>query len=220
MSSVGLVAVSFGDAPAAAALAALGAANVVLARDAASPAALLAEAAAGERFVLWLPAWARVTAPLVSAVQAWCARDTAGARIARARVRWVCGGHAEIGGPVWMLLSAPGSVSLAGELPHPIPAARADDLTVPLEVELPDDLAQHLEGVNQQSSVAARLRYASGLEAQWAGLAWRPALLLLRALASASGSRRAALPHAVVEAYREVLATAKLWELAHGTALR
>lgn len=218
MTAAGLVAVSFGEAPPDAALLALGVADVVLARDAASPPALLAAARAAERPVLWLPAWAHVSTALVTAVGAWRASD-AGARVAQARLRLFCGERAELGGVGRVVLSSPGAVVLCGELPQPAPGARVEELAVPLEVRLPEDLTQHLEGVNQQSALAARLRHAAGHEATWADLAWRPALLGLRALASATGSRREALPHAVIEAYREVLSTAKLWELAHGTAL-
>ena len=219
MSGLGLVVVSFGDPPSDAALASLGASEVVLARDAASPPVLLQTARAAERWVVWLPAWAHVSTALVTAVHAWRAHDGGAVRVARAQVRLACGEGVAIGAPPRVLVSSPGAATLDGEQPAPAPAARVDELAVPLEVFLPDDLTRHLEGVNQQSSLAARLRHASGREAAWSGLAWRPALLLLRALASASGSRRVALPYAVIEAYREVLSTAKLWELAHGTAL-
>ena len=218
MSAPDLVAVAFGDAPPDAALLALGVADVVLARDAMSPSALLTAARAAARPVLWLPAWTHVSTSLVTAVGAWRARD-AGARVAQARLRLSCGERAELGGAERVVLSAPGAVVLDGERPRPAPGARVEELAVPLEVRLPEDLTKHLEGVNQQSALAARLRHAAGREAGWADLAWRPALLGLRALASATGSRREALPHAVIEAYREVLSTAKLWELAHGTAL-
>lgn len=218
MSAADLAVVAFGDAPPDAALATLGAADVLLASDAASPAALLAAARAAERSVLWLPAWARVSTSLVTAVGAWRAHAD-GARVAWARVRLGCGPRAQIGGPARLVLSSPGAVLLDGELPRAAVGARVEDLGVPLEVVLPEDLTEHLAGVNQQSSVVARLRHAAGREAAWADLALRPALLTLRAVASATGSRREALPHAVIEAYREVLSAAKLWELAHGTAL-
>lgn len=214
----GLVVVSFGEPLPDAALTALGASVVVRARDAASPTALLQAANAAERWVLWLPAWAQVSTALVTAVHAWRARDAAVPRVARARVRLACGDGVEIGALPLVLIASPGAATLDGEQPTPSPAARVDELAVPLEIRLPDDLTRHLEGVNEQSSVAARLRHAAGREAAWSGLAWRPTLVVLRALASATGSRRVALPHAVIEGYREVLSTAKLWELAHGTA--
>lgn len=214
----GLVVVSFGDPPSDAALAALSACAVVQARDAASPAALLRAADAAERWVLWLPAWAHVSTALVTAVHAWRAQGADVPRVARAQVRLGCGDGVEIGAAPRLLLASPGAATLDGEQPSPSPAARVDELAVPLEIRLPDDLTRHLDGVNEQSSVAARLRHAAGREAAWSGLAWGPALVVLRALGSATGSRRVALPHAVIEGYREVLSTAKLWELAHGTA--
>lgn len=218
MSSAGLAVVAFGEAPPDATLATLGATHVVLAGDAGSPAALLAAARATEQSVLWLPAWAQVSTALVTAVGAWRAHGD-GTRVARARVRLGCGPRAEIGGPERLVLSSPGAVALDGELPRAAAGARIEDLGVPLEILLPEDLTEHLAGVNQQSSIAARLRHAAGRDAAWSDLAFRPALLALRGVASATGSRREALPHAVIEAYREVLSAAKLWELAHGTAL-
>jgi len=62
---------------------------------------------------------------------------------------------------------------------------------------------------------AARLRDAAGLVASWRDLTVRPAALVARALLAVRGSRRAALPRVAVEAYREVLVAAKLWERAH-----
>jgi hypothetical protein len=214
-----LIVVSFGDAPSDATLAMLGVRDVVLARDAASPAALLAAAGAAERHVLWLPAWADVSPALATAIGDWRARDAAGPRVVRVHVRLSCGARTEIGAPVRVLLSSPGAATLLGEEPRALASARVDEVAATLAVRLPEDLTEHLAGVNEQSSIAARLRHAAGREAAWADLAWRPALLALRALASATGTRRDALPHAVIEAYREVLSTAKLWELAHGTAL-
>lgn len=219
MSVPELVAVSFGNAPSDATLAMLGVRAVVLAREVASPGALLAAAGVAEHHVLWLPAWAEVSPALATAVVDWCARDAAGPRVARLRVRLSCGARAEIGAPARVLLSSPGAATLDGEQPRPVAAARIDELATALAVRLPEDLTEHLAGVNEQSSLTARLRHAAGREAAWADLSWRPALLALRALASATGTRRDALPHVVIEAYREVLATAKLWELAHGTAL-
>lgn len=218
MSVLDLGVVAFGDAPPDEALAALGAGGVVLARDAESPGALLAAAGAAERCVLWLPAWADVSTSFVTAVGAWRARGGA-PRVGRARVRLACGPRAEIGGPARVVLSSPGAVVLDGELPRAAAGVRVEELGTSLGIALPEDLTQHLEGVNHQSSVVARLRHAAGREAEWADLGLRPALRALRAVASATGSRREALPHAVIEAYREVLSAAKLWELAHGTAL-
>jgi hypothetical protein len=218
VSTPALVVVSFGDAPSDAVLEALGAAAVVVARDAASPAALLGAAGAAEHSVLWLPAWAHVSTSLVTAVGAWRTHD-GGMRVARAAARLTCGPRAEIAAPPRVVLSSPGSVVLDGDWPRAADAARVAELGVALEIRLPEDLTQHLEGVNHQSSVAARLRHGAGRDAAWLDLGLRPAWHALRAVLSATGSRREALPHAVIEAYREVLATAKLWELANGTAL-
>lgn len=213
------VVVSFGDAPETSLHAALGG-DVILARDASSPADLLQRARASERPVLWLPAWAQVSSALVDGIAAWRAADSGGAaRVARVRVARSCGPRAAFGGETIVLLSSPGAVLLDGEAPRPAAGARIEELATALEIRLPEDLTQHLAGVNEQSTLAARLRHAAGREATWSDLSWRPVLHAVRALASASGARREALPHAVIEAYRGVLAAAKLWELAHGTAL-
>lgn len=220
MSGAMLVVVSFGDAPDAPALDALGTGEVVLARDAISPADLLARARATERTVLWLPAWGQVGGALAGEVARWRDSDRdAAPRVARVRAVRSCGARAALGGMQPVLLSSPGAVVLDGETPRPVGGARVVDLPAPLEIRLPEDLTQHLAGVNEQSTLTARLRHAAGREVTWADLCWRPALHAAHALASATGVRREALPHAVIEAYREVLAAAKLWELAHGTAL-
>lgn len=220
MSGPDLVVVSFGDAPQADLLATLGAGESVLVRDAASPADLLARARATERVVLWLPAWGHVSDTLAAAIVAWRTSErAAGARVARVPVTRSCGPRAALGGMAPVLLSSPGAVVLDGETPRPLAHARVATLDARLEIRLPEDLTLHLAGVNEQSTLVARLRHAAGRQATWSDLCWHPALHAVRALVSAHGARREALPHAVIEAYREVLSAAKLWELAHGTAL-
>lgn len=213
-----LVAVAFGDAPPAEVLDALGADELVLARDHASPQALLDAAGAARRAVVWLPAWAEPSPALVVEIREWraTAGGASGPAVALAVPRLVCA-EASMRLAPRVLLSTPNAVTLHGETPLPVASATTVALAEPLDVRLPDDLQTHLEQINQQTSVAAGLRHAAGRQAAWRDLVATPLALALRGLAAASGSRRAALPRLVLEAYREVLVTAKLWELAHPT---
>lgn len=203
-----------GDAPLAAGLAAL-ARRELRASAFATPGELEAALAGDEADVLWLPPWACVDDALLAAVAAFREAARGGAlRVARARLRLrVARAAIDLPEP-HVLLSTPGAARLDGERPVPGPGAALDELPAPLVLDLPATLAEHVAAMNEQTSLAARLRDASGAAASWRDLTVRPAGFLVRALAAVHGSRREALPRIVIEAYRQVLVGAKLWERA------
>jgi hypothetical protein len=182
--------------------------------DLATPAELAAAAEVDRAHVLWLPPWTMLDTTAADEVAAWLSRAGGPPRVARARIELA---HARSSAAVGRRvgLSDPGAVTLAGERALPWPEARVDELASAWRVMPPATLREHLESVNAQSSVVARLRHAAAEPASWRSLTWRPAAFAVRALASTRGGRRGLLPHVVIEAYREVLVAAKLWELAH-----
>lgn len=216
-----LVLVALGDAPDETPVAALGVERVVVLAEQDSSAALASTLAAEPSDVLWLPAWCVPGPDAAAAVAAWRGRAAVSATpcAARAELRLHCGGGTSVRVAARLVLSSPGAAELSGEEPHPRPDAQVEDLGMPWDVRLPDDLASHLEAVNRQSSLAARLRHAAGRAPGWRDSTVTPAGIAVRALLGVSGSRREALPRVLIEAYREVLIAAKLWELGHGAAL-
>jgi hypothetical protein len=211
-----LLIVVSGDSPGDAARARLGAEQVlVLGTD-----DVVAATASAAADVAWLPPWGDLGADAVAEVAAWRARVAGlpAASLARAARVLRLDDGTRVRLPARIALSTPGAVVPLGDEPRALPGARIEDLAVPWDVALPADLASHLAAVNEQSSVAARLRHAAGRTIAWRDLTTVPAGYLLRALGGVRGSRRVALPHLVIEAYREVLVAAKLWELASGQA--
>lgn len=220
MSARTLVAVALGDPPDEAVLAALGASRVVLLAEQESPAALATAVGAEAADVLWLPAWCAPGPDAAAAVAAWRTRAAVVTvpSVARAPLLLHCGGGASVRVAARLVLSSPGAAAPFGEEPRSLPGARVEDLGPAWDVRLPADLNGHLEAVNRQTSVAARLRHAAGQVTTWRDLTLAPAARALRTLGGISGSRREAVPHVVIEAYREVLVAAKLWELGRGAA--
>lgn len=220
MSARPLVAVALGDPPDEAVPAALGASRVFLLGEQESPAALAAILAAEQADVLWLPAWCAPGPDAAAAVARWRARPAALSEpsVARAPLLLHCGGGASVRVAARLVLSSPGAAAPFGEVPRSVPGALVEDLAAVWDVRLPEDLASHLEAVNRQTSVAARLRHAAGQVTTWRDLTLGPAGRALRALGGMTGSRREAVPRVVIEGYREVLVAAKLWELGRGAA--
>lgn len=201
--------------------AALAGSRLVVAADHATPAALAAAADVARADVLWLPPWTVLSDELAARVLAWRAAGDAGTapRAARVRLELRCADEASVLAPARLVLSGPASVDVDGEAPSLRPGTRVIDLGPPWPVALPPDLRSHLEAVNRQSSVAARLRHGTGRQPTWRALLLTPLVETVRACAAVRGSRRVLLPHLVVESYREVLVTAKLWEHAHPDAV-
>jgi len=196
--------------------------RVVAASAFGSPHELAAAADLEHANVLWLPPWAALTPVVVASVGAWLALpepEGGNPRVAHAALRLCCGSTSISFGRRHLVLSSPGAVDLVGDAPRPRAASRGSELDDVWEAGLPDDLASHLEAVNVQSSTAARLRHAAGELTTWRALTVTPLALLARSMAGVHGSRREALPRVVIEAYRDVLVAAKLWELAHGPAV-
>jgi len=218
VSALPLVIVALGTVPDAAVVTALGASRVLmLGTD-----DVVAETAiAAAVHVAWLPPWAALGPDVAAEVAAWCARaaDASAPVVACAVPRLRLDDATSVRLPPRIVLSSPGAVDALGDAPRARRGARREDLVAPWDVALPVDLRSHLDAVNQQSSVAARLRHEAGQTTAWRDLTMVPAGYVVRALAGVTGSRRAALPHLVVEAYREVLVAAKLWELANGAAV-
>lgn len=206
----------------------------VVTAEASSPDDLARTADTDHDAVLWLPAWARLDERAASEVRAWLERMAAGdvvpgtatgladagaaARpsVARARLHLVSREATLLLREPRVVLSSPGAVDVVGEVPAPRAGALVEELATPWDLVLPPSLDEHLAAVNRQSGVAARLRFAAGVRPAWRDLAWTPVASVLRDLVRLDGSRRAGLPRLVVEAYREVLVSAKLWELRHG----
>jgi len=212
-----LVIVALGAPPDAAVETALGAARVlVLGTD-----DVVAQTATAAVDVAWLPPWAAPGADAVAEVAAWRTRalEMPAPSVARATPRLRLDDGTTVRLPPRIVLSSPAAADALGDAPRARSGARSENLVAPWDVALPADLQSHLEAVNRQSSVAARLRHEAGRTTAWRDLTTVPAGYVLRALAGVRGSRRAALPHLVVEAYREVLVAAKLWELANGAAV-
>ena len=197
--------------------AALGEVRVVAAHEHASATALAQAANVARADVLWMPPWTVLAPELVASIVAWrTAAASAGTpRVARVRLELRCAGTTITLAAPRLVLSSPAAIELDGDLPRPRAGAHIDDLAPPWPVALPGDLRAHLEAVNVQTSTAARLRHAAGRVATWRALLLTPAIETLRGLAAVRGSRREALPRLVIESYREVLVTAKLWEHAH-----
>lgn len=193
--------------------------RIVAAEEFAAPRELAAAAEIESRHVLWLPAFAELTPGVAARVTAWLASADASPRVAHAAVRLRCGATTIPLRARQLVLSSPGAVDLIGDTPHARPGVRDGDLGEPWEVSLPADLNAHLEAVNLQTSAAARLRHAAGERTSWRSLTLAPLGIFARGLGGVRGSRREAVPRLVIEAYREVLVAAKLWELAHGPAL-
>ncbi|HEY8517858.1 MAG TPA: hypothetical protein VIS07_20295 [Candidatus Binatia bacterium] len=188
--------------------------RVIDAREHATPESLLEAAEADQAAVLWLPPWASLDGRAAAAAAEWLARPASQPRAARVRLELAYAGTVADAGRR-LVLSDPGAVTLEGERVVARPGARIDDLPEPWTVVVPETLREHLAQVDAQSSLAARLRHAAREPARWRSLVWIPATFALRALVATRGSRRLVLPHVVIEAYREVLVAAKLWELAH-----
>lgn len=217
MSARPLLIVALGDSPGEAVRARLGAEQVlVLGTD-----DVVARTVGAAADVAWLPPWGDPGADAVAEVAAWRARVAASPApsVARAAWRLRLEDGTSVRLPPRIALSTPGAAAALADAPRALPGARVEDLVAPWDVALPADLAAHLAAVNQQSSVAARLRHAAGRTPAWRDLTTVPATYVLRALGGVHGSRRTALPHLVVEAYREVLVAAKLWELANAQAV-
>ncbi|MEW6270622.1 MAG: hypothetical protein AB1689_15165 [Thermodesulfobacteriota bacterium] len=216
MSTGELVVVRFEGAAALPAALPFAVRRVVDTRELATPAEVAAAAETEHARVLWLPAWSRPGPRTLEAVAAWLERPGGTPRVARARLELAhAGGSAPADRRV--VLSEPGAVELVGERVVAGSHAAIEDLAEPWTVAVPETLREHLEQVDVQTSAAARLRHAAREPARWRSLTWLPLAFALRALAGARGSRRELLPHVVIEAYREVLVAAKLWELAHVT---
>jgi hypothetical protein len=209
------------DAPAEPVLAALGADRLVLLGDHATPRGL-ADAVAAERAdVLWLPAWCVPGPEAAADVTEWRARAAACATACAARAPLLlhCGDATTVRITPALVLSSPGAAQPFGEEPRLGQDVAVETLAAPWDVRLPEDLTSHLEAVNRQSSVAARLRHTAGRRPAWRDFTVAPVGKALRGAVAITGSRRVALPRVVLEAYREVLVTAKLWELVHGAAV-
>ena len=214
-----LVVVSFAGVPdGLAMLAPIAVCRVVAARDFDSPPELARAAEIDRSHVLWLPTWTVLTPGVVAAVAGWLASAVAAPhapRVARARLRWRCGSASLALAAPQVVLSSAAAIELGAELPQPRAGAQITDLDAAWDIALPADLNAHLDAVNRQSSTVARLRHAAGRSATWRDLTLTPLAQTLRSVVALRGARRAALPHLVIEAYRDVLVTAKLWELAH-----
>lgn len=205
-------------------------------------------ALAGRATVAWIPPLSALEPGVLEALRRWCtARDAAvsagpggaaaercegaasGAGLQAGRATapgdlvwarpWLLVDGAELPLERRIVLSAPGAVRLHGGELHPAPGARGVELDARWVLRPPAHLADHLAAVNAQSGHAARLLFLAGAEPTLRSLALRPCRSLVRSLAGVRGERRLALPRAVLEAYRDVLTAAKLWELGHPDAM-
>jgi hypothetical protein len=217
MSARGLVAVCWGE-PAPEAASALGeiTERTVAVAPGADPSEV--ERLAAAKPVLWLPASARIEPPLAAAIGAWLEDAAASPRVAFAR----CGleaGPVEVPLPRVLLLSTPGALRIVAGEPQPCRGVASSTLPVRLRWCAPASLSAHLMAINAETNLRARRLNDAGALPSWTGLTLRPLLVLAPAVLCARGPRRLALPRAVLEAYREVLLTAKLWELRHVSPL-
>jgi hypothetical protein len=174
---------------------------------------------AAEETVLWLPPWAMVDDAAERALAAWLASvdgDAAGAAVpARCAVAAIAlfSEPVAIALPRRVVASTRDAVEVRGERAAARAGAACEPLAAVIGARAPATLSEHLQAVNRQSSRAARLRLEAGERPTVAALAVAPLAILAGALVRARGRRRRALPRAVLESYRDVLATAKLWEL-------
>jgi hypothetical protein len=159
--------------------------------------------------VVWAHPWTRPTAELCRSIADLF--STPSARIAQVRRRLVWReGSLSLGRA--LVASTPGSVSLAGDRPIARDQAAVTELAAELLLDAPASLEAHLAEINADTSLAVGLGCGEDDPPWVRGLLWSPMSFALRALVTARGPRRAALPRIALEAYRQTLFTAKLWE--------
>lgn len=163
--------------------------------------------------VVWTHPWTRATPELCQALCRTLGDFAAGGgvRVALARRSLVWrDGSISLGRA--LVASAPGSILLRGDRPLARRDAVIAELGLDWQLDAPASLDAQLAEINADTSIAADLAAAAGDVPTWRGLLWSPLGFALRALASAHGRRRTGLPRIALEAYRQTLFTAKLWE--------
>ncbi|MBU6281232.1 hypothetical protein KGQ64_03240 [bacterium] len=166
-----------------------------------------AAAAVGE--ILWLPPWAHLDDRLARGLE----RFRSGTAEVASAAPLLRDPDATIRLRRTVLVAKPGAARVLPTGLAPLAGARASVFDETLEVR-PPGLSGHLSGIDRQAEVCARLLEEAGVRASGARLAAAPIARLLSAMARSSGDRRAALARATLEAFREVLVQAKLWERA------